>query len=398
MRKKFVPLIAIAFVIAAISTAVFYSLFAIRLSGAPAPRGSQTKVIVAARDLPPGTVLAEADVSAMPWLGEQAPKGAYAAPGKVTGKTVFQTIALGEPVLESRLAAKDGTGLGIPEGMRAVSIHVSDSSGVVGLLKPGYKVDIQVFGWRSRKAASLEEMRTLLRGASVLAINTQPEPSSQGYFGAPVVTLLAQANDAEQLALADSYARLRLTLRNPLEQARESGYIGAPAPTPVGQGSRLRVKAVALTDEGLKMLASLVDPRVQSKGMSLVAAPFSVNLDMLTATLQSGNWSRTDAEAVMPAPVNQTSWFDFPHTKGRVRVGYVPLGGSSGIRIRPEVTGNWGGRIETHSFETKLPSGLGRVMVVSGLEEGGGAAPDSRFRHLVVLAAPEQLVVARAAR
>ena len=145
MRKKLVPLFAIAFVVAVISTAVFYSLFATRLSGAPATRGPQSSVVIATRDLTPGTVLSGQDVRVITWTGDQPPAGVYSATEQVAGKTVFQPVSRGEPLTEPRLAAKDGTGIGVPEGMRAVSVHVSDSSGVVALLKPGYKVDVQMF-------------------------------------------------------------------------------------------------------------------------------------------------------------------------------------------------------------------------------------------------------------
>jgi Flp pilus assembly protein CpaB len=65
------------------------------------------------------------------------------------------------------------------------------------------------------------KLRTAIEGLQVLAVNTKPEISSQG-FNLPVVTLLANPSDADVLALADSGARLRLTLRNPLDPATRS--------------------------------------------------------------------------------------------------------------------------------------------------------------------------------
>src|SRR5262249_60859226 len=59
-------------------------------------------------------------------------------------------------------------------------------------------------------------VRTALEGLKVLAVTPQPELSSQG-VNLPVVTLLATPRDADVLALADAGARVRLALRNPLD-------------------------------------------------------------------------------------------------------------------------------------------------------------------------------------
>src|ERR1035437_295947 len=58
------------------------------------------------------------------------------------GLSVVQPIGENEPVTESRLTSRTsgaGAGLGVPAGMRAISVHVVDSSGVVSLLRPGHK-------------------------------------------------------------------------------------------------------------------------------------------------------------------------------------------------------------------------------------------------------------------
>jgi len=52
-------------------------------------------------------------------------------------------------------------------------------------------------------------------------VNPQLDPSSQG-GNLPSVTLLTNPADADVLALADSGARVRLALRNPLDNAVRS--------------------------------------------------------------------------------------------------------------------------------------------------------------------------------
>ena len=55
----------------------------------------------------------------------------------------------------------------------------------------------------------------------MLSVNPQPEQGSQGQT-LPVVTLLTKPAEAEILALADSGARVRLDLRNPLDNTARS--------------------------------------------------------------------------------------------------------------------------------------------------------------------------------
>jgi pilus assembly protein CpaB len=215
-KNNLVKLLGVALVVAIIATGIFYGLFVNRLSSST---GTGRTLVVAAKPLKPGTIVAVADVKTIPWPTDQLPKGAYETPDQVAGNTVFDPIEQDEPVLATRLASsQSGGGSGVPTGMRAVSIHVTDSTGVLGLLRSGQKVDVQVVVGRGSGKEVETEVRTALEGLAVLSLTPQPEQSSQGQ-SLPVVTLLAKPADADILALADSGARVRLTLRNPLDGA-----------------------------------------------------------------------------------------------------------------------------------------------------------------------------------
>jgi Flp pilus assembly protein CpaB len=158
MKKNLVPLLGIALVVAIISTAIFYSLISSQLTG---PVEAKT-----------ATPAAPADV-----------KGLLAAESAV------------------------------PKGMRAVSVQVADSTGVLALLKPGHRVDIQaVYNHGGSPVES--ELKTVLNNIEVLSVNPQPE-AWPGRHTLPVVTFLADPAEADVLALADSAARLRIALRHP---------------------------------------------------------------------------------------------------------------------------------------------------------------------------------------
>ena len=235
-KNNLLKLLGIAFVVAMVATGVFYGLFVDRLSS---NSGSGKMLVVAARTLKAGTVLQASDVKLIPWPADQLPAGAYGEVNAVAGNTVFDPVAENEPVLATHLATEQsGGGAGVPEGMRAVSIHVTDSTGVLGLLRAGQKVDVQVVVNRGVKTDTA--VRTVLDGLQVLSVISQPEPSSQGQ-NLPVVTLLAKPGDADILALADSGANVRLTLRNPLDSDASSrpalslGAVMHPAPQPRAQ-------------------------------------------------------------------------------------------------------------------------------------------------------------------
>jgi|SRR6478609_617256 len=211
MKKNLVPLLGIAFVVAIISTGIFYGLFVGRLKRASAPGPS---IVVAGRKLDRGVDLQPADVKLAPWGAAELPQGSLTALAQVNGLTLIAPVEENEPILQARLASRQsgaGAGLGIAPGMRAVSIRATDSSGIVNILRPGYKVDVQLVLAQS----GLPELRTILQNIEVLSVNPQTDGRSN-----PVVTLLVNPDGADMAGLGDSAAHLRLLLRNPLDDAQ----------------------------------------------------------------------------------------------------------------------------------------------------------------------------------
>jgi Flp pilus assembly protein CpaB len=224
-KNNLIKLLGIAFVVAIVATGVFYGLFVNKLSS---NTGSGKMLVVAARALKPGTVLRPADVKTTPWFGPELPKGVFGSAEQVVGDTVFDPIAEDEPVLASQLANAQNGGSGVPSGMRAVSVHVTDSTGVLSLLRAGQKVDVQVVVGHGN-GNDPTTVRTALEDLRVLSVTPQAEPSSQG-TSLPVVTLVADPHQADVLAAADSGARVRLTLRNPLDdQKSQAGALSLGA-------------------------------------------------------------------------------------------------------------------------------------------------------------------------
>jgi pilus assembly protein CpaB len=215
-KNNTLKLLGIAFVVAIVSTGIFYGLFASKLSSSTS---SGKTVVVATHALRSGAVVAAADVKTIEWPGVAIPKGTFEKPDQVIGKTIFDAVGDEELISDTHLASpKSGGGSGVPTGMRAVSVHVTDSTGVMDMLRTGQKVDVQVV---LGKSGAETTVRTALEDLQVLAVHPVPEGTSQGSI-LPSVTLLAGPAQADVLAAADSGARVRLTLRNPLDDDTRS--------------------------------------------------------------------------------------------------------------------------------------------------------------------------------
>jgi Flp pilus assembly protein CpaB len=210
MKKNLIPIAGIAFVVAIIATGIFYWLVVGKLkSGVSSPGKS---IVVAARNLERGAVLQQGDVKLVGWGGPDVPQGAFTEVSAVSGLTLVSALQENEPVVSSRVASRTsgiGAGLGIAPGMRAISVHATDSSGIVGMLRPGYKVDVQL-------VSNQAELRTILQNIEVLAVN----PAGDGHTPAPVVTLLVDPQGGDMAGLGDSTAHVRLALRNPLDEGK----------------------------------------------------------------------------------------------------------------------------------------------------------------------------------
>ena len=265
MKKNYAPILVVAFAMAAICTAVFYGLVAGRL-GSGAQANAVPRVLVAAGEIARGATVGPLNVKTAAWSGAVPEDVLYSA-SQADGLTALTNIAAGEPIVASRLANKrNGGGLGIPSGMRAISVQVHDSSGVVALLKPGLRVDVQAVYSRSG-AHQDSEIRTVLENVEVLKINPTAEPAP-GRPALPVATLLVTPGEADTVGLADAVARVRLVLRNPLDQEKvqrttigvaglmRGSAVQAPAPRMATTVAVVTRPAVS----GLSLAAPAIDP------------------------------------------------------------------------------------------------------------------------------------------
>lgn len=221
MNRKLSTILLLAFFVAAISSYLVYRVAGRQMHPLALP--VTTRIVVAARNLPIGSVIRSSDLSIGQWIGP-IPSGAFISKDAVVGRGVISELYQDEPVLERRLAAAgSGGGLAatIKPGMRACAVRVDDVVGVAGFVVPGMRVDVLVSGTGPGvPQAEGPRVKTLLQNIEVLSAGSNIQKDNSGKpIQVPVVNLLVTPEQAELLSLASNQTKIQLVLRNPLDTA-----------------------------------------------------------------------------------------------------------------------------------------------------------------------------------
>lgn len=126
--------------IVAIALVVLAGALALRPAGAG--ETAQTDVVVAARDMAPGSLLTQADVSIRRLPGSVVPSGALVHRKAAIGRVLAAPVRAGEPLTDVRLVGPADTTLTTGEADAAtVPVRLADPD-VADLLRPGIRVDV----------------------------------------------------------------------------------------------------------------------------------------------------------------------------------------------------------------------------------------------------------------
>jgi pilus assembly protein CpaB len=216
----------------------------VRSQQAPAPAQTAQQqvetesVLVAARDITPGTVLKEDDLRWQPWPSSGVdrermvvqPTQANAAQNPqqdFIAHIARRQIMAGEPMSKEMVIKQGDSGVAaanLKPGMRAITITVSSHSGVAGLVLPNDHVDVIVStpvrdlvglsGWKDVVLRFTSE--TILKNIRVVAINQNlsHDPAKGVAEPGNLVTLEVSPADAEKLLVAQQLGSLNLSLRS----------------------------------------------------------------------------------------------------------------------------------------------------------------------------------------
>jgi pilus assembly protein CpaB len=216
MNPRIVMALSISAGMALLVSAVFYQI-AIRGRGAPVEQVEMREIVVPAKDLEIGAMIAATDLKLNSWPSSKIPADAVTEMEELVDRVPISRLLAEEPISARRLAvAGSGAGLAsiVPMGMRAMSVRVNDVIGVSGFLLPEARVDVLVTG-TPRNAESGQMTKTILSNVRVISAGENLEPDASGRpQRVAVVTLLVTPEQAETLTLASMQGRLQLILRN----------------------------------------------------------------------------------------------------------------------------------------------------------------------------------------
>jgi pilus assembly protein CpaB len=180
------------------------------------PKPAATRmVVVAASALRFGNPLTSGNLREISWPEGAVPEGSFSSIQDVLAagnRIVLSPIEPNEPVLGSKL-----TGPGqratlsavLHEGMKAVTVRVSDIEGVAGFVLPGDRVDILL----TRRVDKGGTTDVVLQNTRVLAIDQLADERADKPAVVKAVTVEVDTLSAQKLTLASQVGTLALALR-----------------------------------------------------------------------------------------------------------------------------------------------------------------------------------------
>jgi pilus assembly protein CpaB len=197
-----------------------------------APPEAKDAVLVAARDLSFGAVIASEDVRWQSWPKDQVPAGVMQQSAHPTaiqdavGSIVRSNFLSGEPIRSDRLVRGAGSGFMaavLQPGTRAVAIDLADQgkSAAGGFILPNDRVDV-IRTYHPDDAPGATASDTILVNIRVLAIgqSVQEKAAERTVIGG-TATLELTPDQAEKVVLAQRTGQLTLSLRSMAATAKD---------------------------------------------------------------------------------------------------------------------------------------------------------------------------------
>lgn len=239
-------------VVAALLIAVVTALFARNLLTSEGPKPAQAaavaeskgpRVLVAAVPLPVGHIIEAAQVRWQKWPNDNLDQ-TYFVEGQTqqdayVGKVVRTSMTPGQPLTQGALVGPGERGFlaaVLSEGMRAITVSVSDTSGVAGFVFPGDRVDLILTTEVPREdAPTIKVSQTVLRNVRVLAVDQRTNDLENQPKVGRTVTLEVTPKLVEKIAVMQRLGSLSLSLRPLTENAAtassQSGVDEVPMPS-----------------------------------------------------------------------------------------------------------------------------------------------------------------------
>lgn len=177
-------------------------------------------VVMATQEIGLGQKIESSHIQLVEWPASMVPSNAIKTTGKLAGRVVKSTVAMGEVLLYSKLAPEGESGglsAVIHEGKRAITVKVNEVMGVAGFALPGNFVDIVVNAKEDSQTANHAQVsisKIVLQHILVLAVGEETSRDDTKPKKVNAVTLEVTPEQAEKIDLARSVGELSLVLRN----------------------------------------------------------------------------------------------------------------------------------------------------------------------------------------
>jgi Flp pilus assembly protein CpaB len=182
--------------VAAAALVVLAAVAAVRSN----PRGDQTEIVIAARDLSPGIELTGADVRLEKRMAATIPDGSQTHLDTVVGSTLAGPARRGEVLTDVRMLGSRLAELAAGPDARIVPLHLADSA-LLDLIRPGDVVDVLT---ASDTDADIDPQVVATDAVVVLVSEKQKGPGNGGDRVVLVALPAAAANDVAGAALVQT--------------------------------------------------------------------------------------------------------------------------------------------------------------------------------------------------
>ena len=220
--------VALAMLLGLLAVAVAYVFLSGQREKVPAvPETLELPVPIA--DIPARTDLRTDMFEQKSFETKKVPKGTISTAESLHGRLSLKTLKQGEVVAANAVTMRSTSlalAYGIPEHYRAITVPVTDVSGVANFIKPGDHIDLLAIFTADSGAVSV--VKTVLQDIEVLAVNavtTPPEvkpedgaqeeaqPRSRRGEEGRTVTIAVTPRDAQIVALSHHTGEIRMILR-----------------------------------------------------------------------------------------------------------------------------------------------------------------------------------------
>lgn len=261
------------------------------LSNAQGFSRGMNQVVVAKVEIPVGEQIVAEQLTTATFPANATPDGVFDSADKLVGRVAVVQIAAREPITDFKLAPEGSLGglsAAIPEGYRAMAVKVDDVVGVAGFIKPGAMVDVLTVIEPPRDQASRRDpvSKIVIQNVKVLANgqNIDKPKNEREAESVRVVTLQVTPEQAEKLALAAVEGKLRLVMRNAIDQGDHqtegadkntllTGERAVPAPEPGALKSEQKAAPPAPAPRPVYHQARRPAPRAEPQPAASAPAP-----------------------------------------------------------------------------------------------------------------------------